>query len=132
MKKIIKTAALSAEALLLTKAALSQDTNIDINSLDQENLNLYNKLEQGYDILYNRAPYTNTLQNNKERLLSMYTNYISRNMDTLRQEGSLDSNLETILIDLAKVKGRIIAKKDTFLPRILREKARIEKEYPRT
>ena len=40
---------------------------------------------------------------------------------------TIDSNLETILIDLARVKERIKAKKDKFLPRILRDKAKITK-----
>ncbi len=47
-----------------------------------------------------------------------------------KPKDTIDSSLETILKDLAdvKVKERIIAKKDKFLPRILREKAKIEKE----
>jgi len=40
---------------------------------------------------------------------------------------TIDSNLETILKDLTRYKERIIAKKDKFLPRVLREKAKIEK-----
>jgi nucleoside-diphosphate-sugar epimerase len=42
-------------------------------------------------------------------------------------KNTIANNLETVLRDLARFKERIIAKKDKFLPRILREKAKIEK-----
>ena len=43
-----------------------------------------------------------------------------------KPKDTIESNLEIILKDLANVRDRITAKKDKFLPRILREKAKIE------